>query len=48
MQCPSCQHENRQSAKFCKVCGTQLPASCPSCQRFELYTINSGVRCHGS
>jgi two-component system NtrC family sensor kinase len=27
MQCPRCQHENRQQAKFCEECGTPLTAN---------------------
>ncbi|MBI1928437.1 AAA family ATPase, partial [Candidatus Poribacteria bacterium] len=31
MQCPNCQHENREGAKFCEGCGTKLPQTCPNC-----------------
>src|SRR5262245_7162484 len=31
MQCPQCQHENREGAKFCNECGTKLEAACPQC-----------------
>ena len=31
MQCPKCQFENRESAKFCKECGTNLELACSSC-----------------
>ena len=31
MQCPQCQHENRDGAKFCNECGTKLEAACPRC-----------------
>jgi adenylate cyclase len=29
--CPSCQHENRPSAKFCGKCRTKLQRVCPDC-----------------
>jgi hypothetical protein len=29
--CPSCGHENRKDAKFCKDCGGSLAPTCPSC-----------------
>jgi class 3 adenylate cyclase/tetratricopeptide (TPR) repeat protein len=31
MQCPQCQHENRDGAKFCNECGAKLDAACPAC-----------------
>jgi class 3 adenylate cyclase len=31
MQCPQCQHENREGAKFCDECGAPMPLPCPSC-----------------
>ncbi len=31
MQCPQCQHENRDTARFCEACGSTLALSCPSC-----------------
>ncbi|MGD2270331.1 MAG: adenylate/guanylate cyclase domain-containing protein [Desulfobacterales bacterium] len=31
MICPNCEYENREGARFCKKCGTQLEQSCPSC-----------------
>jgi class 3 adenylate cyclase/tetratricopeptide (TPR) repeat protein len=31
MQCPQCQFENREEAKFCKKCGNKLEPLCPSC-----------------
>jgi predicted amidophosphoribosyltransferase len=31
MQCPKCQFENREEAKFCKKCGNKLELPCPSC-----------------
>lgn len=31
MQCPNCQLINRESAKFCKDCGTKLENLCPKC-----------------
>jgi class 3 adenylate cyclase len=31
MQCPHCQHENRESAKFCAGCGSPLAATCAPC-----------------
>src|SRR5262245_63765443 len=31
MQCPQCQHDNRDSARFCEACGTALVLPCPTC-----------------
>lgn len=31
MNCPNCQSENRQEARFCKRCGSWLFANCPFC-----------------
>ncbi|OGG43891.1 MAG: hypothetical protein A3F84_04610 [Candidatus Handelsmanbacteria bacterium RIFCSPLOWO2_12_FULL_64_10] len=31
MQCPKCQHENSETAKFCQECGQRLSVRCPSC-----------------
>jgi class 3 adenylate cyclase/tetratricopeptide (TPR) repeat protein len=31
MQCPRCQHDNREGRRFCSKCGTALAATCPSC-----------------
>jgi class 3 adenylate cyclase/tetratricopeptide (TPR) repeat protein len=31
MVCPACQAGNKESAKFCKKCGTSLSLRCPSC-----------------
>src|SRR4051795_5443356 len=31
MQCPQCQHDNREQAKFCEGCGTRLAAKCAEC-----------------
>jgi class 3 adenylate cyclase/tetratricopeptide (TPR) repeat protein len=31
MQCPKCQFENREGAKFCKRCGVNLEHTCPQC-----------------
>jgi class 3 adenylate cyclase len=31
MKCPECQFENREGAKFCKGCGTNLEAACSEC-----------------
>jgi len=31
VHCPSCQHENRDTARFCEACGSKLELSCPSC-----------------
>jgi class 3 adenylate cyclase/tetratricopeptide (TPR) repeat protein len=32
MQCPQCQHENREDAKFCEECGTRFVHLCPQCE----------------
>ena len=31
MQCPGCQFENRENAKFCKECGESLKFACSGC-----------------
>ena len=31
MQCPSCQHENREGAKFCEECASVLGCVCAAC-----------------
>jgi class 3 adenylate cyclase/tetratricopeptide (TPR) repeat protein len=31
MQCPGCQHENREGRRFCAECGTSLALACASC-----------------
>ena len=33
MQCPQCQVENRDNAKFCEGCGSGLTRSCPGCSQ---------------
>lgn len=32
VRCPSCQHENRPGAKFCKECGASLARACANCE----------------
>ncbi len=32
MQCPRCQHENPQQAKFCPECGARMALTCPKCR----------------
>jgi class 3 adenylate cyclase/tetratricopeptide (TPR) repeat protein len=39
MECPNCQFENRESAKFCKECGTNLELACSGCG--AVYEIGS-------
>jgi uncharacterized Zn finger protein (UPF0148 family) len=31
VNCPSCNHANRESAQFCKDCGTRFAKTCTSC-----------------
>ncbi len=31
MICPSCQHNNRETARFCENCGNSLHTVCPNC-----------------
>jgi class 3 adenylate cyclase len=31
MNCPECQFDNREGAKFCKECGAKLELACPKC-----------------
>lgn len=32
MQCPECQFENREEAKFCSECGYKFRITCPKCR----------------
>ncbi len=32
MECPACQHGNRERARFCEECGQKLERLCPHCQ----------------
>ena len=32
MQCPRCQHQNPQQAKFCLECGARLALTCAKCR----------------
>jgi len=31
MECPKCQFENREGAKFCSECGHKFELTCPEC-----------------
>jgi hypothetical protein len=31
MQCPHCQHENRETARFCAACGHAFAVNCAVC-----------------
>ena len=33
MQCPNCQFENREAAKFCNECGHKFSLTCPECSQ---------------
>ena len=35
MQCPECQLENREAAKFCNECGYRFQLTCPECGRVD-------------
>ena len=35
MQCPKCQFENVDGAKFCNECGCKLEISCPGCSKIN-------------
>jgi class 3 adenylate cyclase/tetratricopeptide (TPR) repeat protein len=48
IDCPRCQTENRENARFCKECGQYLDANCPNCG-FDLpsaarYCDQCGIR----
>src|SRR5262249_60006620 len=32
MNCPQCQHDNRQAARFCEQCATPLAQLCSNCR----------------
>ncbi len=32
MECPECQFENREGAKFCNECGYKFEINCPKCE----------------
>ena len=35
MQCPDCQFENREAAKFCNKCGYRFHLTCPECGQID-------------
>lgn len=35
MQCPKCQFENREGAKFCNKCGHKFNLTCPDCGQID-------------
>ncbi len=35
MQCPDCQFENREEAKFCNECGYRFHLTCPECGQID-------------
>ena len=35
MQCPQCQFDNVDGAKFCNECGSKLELSCPNCSKLN-------------
>ncbi len=35
MECPNCQFENRDGAKFCNRCGYKFPLTCPECDQIN-------------
>jgi class 3 adenylate cyclase/tetratricopeptide (TPR) repeat protein len=35
MQCPECQFENREAAKFCNECGYRFHLTCPACGQID-------------
>ena len=35
MQCPDCQIENREEAKFCTECGYRFHLTCPECGQID-------------
>jgi hypothetical protein len=43
MQCPKCQFENRERAKFCKECGHYFELICPKC---SIKIIDDNKFCH--
>ncbi len=51
MNCPNCQSDNRQEARFCKRCGFFLGANCPFCNAIlpeaALYCDHCGRQVNG-
>jgi class 3 adenylate cyclase/tetratricopeptide (TPR) repeat protein len=35
MECPKCEFENREGAKFCNECGNKLEVACPGCGKIN-------------
>ena len=48
MQCPSCQHENREQALFCEQCGAGLDRPCPHCGKPARSEARFCDQCGGS
>jgi class 3 adenylate cyclase len=48
MQCPHCQHDNRETAKFCAACGRSFVVTCAACGNQNLpgaaFCDNCGAR----
>jgi uncharacterized membrane protein YvbJ len=46
MQCPKCQHENRDGAKFCDECGTKVGDTAPASKVVipSLEEIHAGIQ----
>ena len=45
MQCPSCEHDNQPSARYCTACGDPLSASCPDCSGLNPAGARFCARC---
>src|SRR5688572_33252422 len=48
MQCPQCQSENPERARFCEDCGTRLEFKCPHCSEAATPGKRFCASCGGS
>src|SRR3954465_15862588 len=48
MQCPQCQAENPERARFCEDCGTRLELKCPHCREAATPGKKFCASCGGS
>ena len=44
MECPKCQHENQEDAKFCNACGNKLDLVCSNCEKTNPLTKSPSIK----